>query len=96
MKLSGDLIRPPKNCPGTYTKKENYMDIIPEVNRLADFPKGSYVAQFLGKSYEEALEKAYQWQIDTGNNCLKYFKQKLITKYYSILVCYERKETFDA
>lgn len=66
------------------------------VERLAEFPKGCLVAQFLGKGFDEAVGEANDWGARTGNTCHKYFEQKLITKYHSIIVYYTRKEIENA
>lgn len=66
------------------------------VERLAEFPKGCHVAQFLGKGFDGAVSEANAWETRTGNTCHKYFEQKLITKYHSIIVYYTRKEMEDA
>lgn len=63
-----------------------------KVERLAEFPKNCLVAQFLGKGYDDAAHNAEEWQKNTGNTCHSYFEQKLITKWYSIIVHYTLKE----
>lgn len=63
-----------------------------KVERLAEFPKGCFVAQFLGKGFEDAVRVANEWQGRTGNTCHLYFEQKLITKWHSIIVYYTKKE----
>jgi len=63
-----------------------------KVSRIADFPAGCLVAQFLGKEYSGAVEEANAWSKRTGNPCHKYYEQKLITKFHSIIVYYTRKE----
>lgn len=62
-----------------------------KVSRLAEFPRGSHIAQFLGKGFPDAVTQANAWQSRTGNVCHKYFEQKLITKWHSILVYYTSK-----
>ena len=63
-----------------------------KVERIAEFPKGCNIAQFLGKGYDDAIKEANAWQSRTGHNCLKYYEQKLVTRWHSIIVYYERKE----
>ena len=72
------------------------MELIEDrVERLAEFPKNCYVMQFLGKGYDGAVLEANSWQSRTGNICRKYFEQKLITKWHSIIVYYVPKESKD-
>lgn len=68
-----------------------------KVERLAEFPKNANVGQFLGKGYEDAVKNANDWAERTGNKCHKYFEQKLITKWHSIIVQieYVKKENKD-
>ena len=59
-----------------------------QVGRLSEFPKGCYVKQFAGKSYEEAIK-------NSGGNWISYFQQSFHTKTYTILVSYMKKEVSD-
>lgn len=63
-----------------------------KVGRIAHFPKTCFIAQFLGKGYDDAVRQAEEWQKNTGNICHSYYEQVLVTKYHSILVAYTKKE----
>lgn len=61
-----------------------------QVGRLAEFPKGCLVAQFLGKGYDDAIKNANDWAIQQNTKLIFYYQQLLVTKFHSILVCYQR------
>lgn len=60
-----------------------------KVSRIGDFPKGSYVKQFFGVSYDEAVKSANKSDLD----CQRYYEQKHKGyKQVSILVAYTEKK----
>ena len=63
-----------------------------KVGRLSEFPKDGWIAQFLGKDFDDAVGKAGAWQKVTGHECSHYYEQKLRTKTVSILVHYKKED----
>ncbi len=57
-----------------------------KVEHISDFPKGSYVQQFFGKSYDDAVSNA-----NKAGNFLKYYEQIHYGKSKSILVSYNKE-----
>jgi len=53
------------------------------VGRIADFPKNCHVAQFFGKTYEDAIANA-----DKSGEFVSYYSQIMCGKSKSILVSY--------
>ena len=60
-----------------------------KVERIKDLPKESYIAQFFGKDYEEAIKEANK----TKNvRLLAYYEQLHVGKSMAILVAYKNEE----
>jgi hypothetical protein len=55
-----------------------------KVEHLSEFPRGSYVAQFYGKEYKDAVELANKSSL----LLVSYYEQIHCGKQKSILVCY--------
>ena len=63
-----------------------------EVSRISYFSPNHYISAFTGKTYDESLQKASDWQLEnTGKiKLISFYKQICMGR--SILVSYERIE----
>lgn len=62
------------------------------INNTNQFPEDSFIGNFLGKDYGDAVTSAEEWSQRTGAILLCYFEQKPIGKSHSILVGYRKQE----